>query len=119
MRVDQQPMAPSGTRRATSALSAVACCLLALLSVSIAVTSGTARAQDTSATASGAKSISSFPKTPGGPLGGSPKKIDKTQPLLLQADELIYDTRNNRVIARGNVESYYNNYVLTDRKSVV
>ena len=25
----------------------------------------------------------------------------------------IYDTRNNRVIAQGNVEIYYNNYILT------
>jgi len=64
-----------------------------------------------------------------------PGKIDKALPLYLQADELIYDTRGNRVIARGNVEIYYNNYILmadevaydqsagtlmsADRKSVV
>jgi LPS-assembly protein len=40
-------------------------------------------------------------------------RADRTQPLYLQADELIYDTRGNRVIARGNVEMYYNNYILT------
>ena len=34
-------------------------------------------------------------------------------PLYLQADQLIYDTRGNRVIAQGNVEIYYNNYILT------
>ena len=34
-------------------------------------------------------------------------------PLLLQADELIYDDKGNRVLARGNVEIYYNNYALT------
>ncbi len=34
------------------------------------------------------------------------------QPLLLQADEMIYDRRDDRVIARGNVEVYYNNYSL-------
>ncbi len=56
---------------------------------------------------------SSFPKTPGGPLGGPLRPIDKSQPLYLQGDELIYDTRGNRVIARGNVEIYYNNYILT------
>ena len=56
---------------------------------------------------------SSFPPQPGGPLGGPIQKIDKAQPLYLQGDELIYDTRGNRVIARGNVEIYYNNYVLT------
>ena len=31
----------------------------------------------------------------------------------MQADQLIYDTKNNRVIAQGNVEIYYNNYILT------
>ncbi|MDX2158748.1 MAG: LPS assembly protein LptD [Hyphomicrobiaceae bacterium] len=56
---------------------------------------------------------SSFPKIPGGPLGGPIQTIDKSQPLYLQGDELIYDTRNNRVVARGNVEIYYNNYILT------
>ncbi|MBS0244781.1 MAG: LPS-assembly protein LptD, partial [Proteobacteria bacterium] len=55
---------------------------------------------------------SSFPTIPGGPLGNM-QKIDKSQPLYLQGDELIYDTRNNRVIARGSVEIYFNNYVLT------
>lgn len=33
-------------------------------------------------------------------------------PMLLQADEMIYDNQNNTVIARGNVEIYYNNYTL-------
>ncbi len=37
---------------------------------------------------------------------------DKSSPLLLQADDLVYDNRNNRVIARGNVEIYYNDNVL-------
>jgi lipopolysaccharide assembly outer membrane protein LptD (OstA) len=35
------------------------------------------------------------------------------QPLYLQADQLIYDTKSNRVIAQGNVEIYYNNFILT------
>jgi LPS-assembly protein len=64
-------------------------------------------------TTSSGKAPSSFPKRPGGPLGGPVKKIDKSQPLYLQGDELIYDTRNNRVIAKGSVEIYYNNYILT------
>ena len=34
------------------------------------------------------------------------------QPLLLQADELIYDKKNDRIIAKGNVEVYYKNYAL-------
>ena len=37
---------------------------------------------------------------------------DEETPLLLQADEVTYDNRNNRVVARGNVEIYYNQYTL-------
>jgi LPS-assembly protein len=33
--------------------------------------------------------------------------------LYLQADQLTYDTRGKRVIAQGNVEIYFNNYILT------
>ena len=44
---------------------------------------------------------------------GPSRNIDKSQPLYLQGDELIYDTGGNKVIARGNVEIYYNNYILT------
>ena len=55
---------------------------------------------------------SSFPKQPGGMFG--PKaKIDRAQPLYMQADQLIYDTKTNRVVAQGNVEIYYNNFILT------
>ncbi|MDX2264648.1 MAG: LPS-assembly protein LptD [Hyphomicrobiales bacterium] len=36
----------------------------------------------------------------------------KNQPLLLQADQMIYDRENDRVVAKGNIEIYYNNYVL-------
>ncbi len=42
-------------------------------------------------------------------------QIDKngtSQPLLLQADELVYDKKNNSIIAKGNVEVYYKNYAL-------
>ena len=58
------------------------------------------------------------------PLGSSPAlaqadlieksfgSIDTNQPMLLQADNLIYDRKNDRVIAEGNVEVYYNNYSL-------
>lgn len=45
-----------------------------------------------------------FPKTP---------TIDRAQPLYLQGDELIYNNTGRRVTARGNVEIYYNNYILT------
>ncbi len=39
-------------------------------------------------------------------------EVDGEQPLLLQADNLIYDRQNDQVIAEGNVEVYYNNYSL-------
>jgi len=74
---------------------------------------GPSVAQDPSLTIGGAPTkSSSFPKSPGGILGPTPK-IDKAQPLYLQADQLLYDTKNSRVIAQGNVEIYYNNYILT------
>jgi LPS-assembly protein len=44
---------------------------------------------------------------------GPSQNIDKSQPLYLQGDELVYDTGGNRIVARGNVEIYYNNYILT------
>ncbi len=34
------------------------------------------------------------------------------QPLLLQADELVTDQKENRIIAKGHVEVYYKNYAL-------
>src|SRR5688572_6528154 len=34
------------------------------------------------------------------------------QPLLLQADELIYDKKSDRISAKGNVEVYYKNSAL-------
>lgn len=37
---------------------------------------------------------------------------DQAAPMLIQADDLIYDNKNNRVIARGNVEIYYNDHTL-------
>ena len=88
---------------------------LALLAAVAAVVTFPApsTAQDPS-TSTGAptRPRSSFPKQPGGMLGPTPK-IDKAQPLYLQADQLLYDTKSNRVIAQGNVEIYYNNYILT------
>ncbi len=41
-----------------------------------------------------------------------PDQTEAEQPLLLQADELIYDRENNTIIAKGNVEVYYKNYAL-------
>lgn len=70
------------------------------------------RAQDPSSSIAAPKRASSFPKPAGGILGRAPK-IDNAKPLYLQGDELIYDTRGNKVIARGNVKIFYNDYVLT------
>jgi LPS-assembly protein len=39
-------------------------------------------------------------------------KNSTNQPMLLQADELIYDKKNDQIIAKGNVEVYYKNYAL-------
>jgi len=54
-----------------------------------------------------------FRKSKGGIFGKTPAKVDRAAPLYLQGDELIYDTANNRVIAVGNVEIVFNNYILT------
>ena len=70
-----------------------------------------AQAQDPSI-ASPTSAASSFPKQKGGILGGPTQKIDRSKPLYLQGDEMIYDTKGNKVRARGNVEIFYNNYVL-------
>ncbi len=42
----------------------------------------------------------------------SAAQSDQSKPMLLQADELVYDNEGNRVTAVGNVEIYYNNYTL-------
>src|SRR5262245_17582684 len=104
---------PAGELRLTHALA-----LLASIAVLLTVAAMPSVAQDPSATIFGIpKPKSSFPKAPGGPFG-PPPKIDNAQPLYLQADQLIYDTKNNRVVAQGNVEIYYNNYILTAEQVV-
>jgi LPS-assembly protein len=57
-----------------------------------------------------AKQKSAFPKQKLTP----PARIDRAQPLFIQAEQLIYD--KSRVIAQGNVEIYYNDYILTADK---
>lgn len=44
---------------------------------------------------------------------GPTPTINKSAPLYMQADQLIYDSKTSKVVAQGNVEIYYNNYVLT------
>jgi LPS-assembly protein len=53
-----------------------------------------------------------FKPAPGGPFGPQPK-INNAAPLYLQGDDLVYDTKGNKIIARGNVQIYYNNFLLT------
>ena len=71
-------------------------------------------AQDPSVRSAGGNSRT-FQSQPGG-MFGAPQQINKAAPLYLQGDELIYDTKGQRVTAKGNVEIYYNNYVLTADK---
>ena len=56
---------------------------------------------------------SAFAKTPGGMFGPTQKKFDEKLPLYLQGDQLIYDTKGNRVVAKGNVEIFYDDNQLT------
>lgn len=74
---------------------------------------GEAQAQISSSTARTPREQQVFGNVKGTTLVGPFRKGDKATPLYLNADELEYDTKNNRVIARGNVEIYYNNYALT------
>ncbi len=88
--------------------------MFAILVAMLAFGSGQAFAQDPSVLAPKTPSDSSF-----GDTDISPQlKIDRSQPLYLQADELIYDTDGDTVIARGNVEIYYNDYILTSDEVV-
>lgn len=45
-------------------------------------------------------------------------KVDSSEPMLLQADEMIYDNDNAKITAKGNVEIYYGNYTLLADKVV-
>jgi LPS-assembly protein len=46
------------------------------------------------------------------PLLDPSLKSNPDTPMLLQADELIYDNKNNKVRAKGNVEVFYNKHTL-------
>lgn len=89
----------------------------ALLLAPFLLGSGSAHAQDPSIRVGNSKagvptSPKAFPSKNANPFGKI-KPPDKTQPLYLQGDQLIYDNNSNSVIARGNVEIYYSNYILT------
>jgi len=44
--------------------------------------------------------------------------VNSSDPMLLQADELIYENNNARVTAKGNVEIYYGDYTLLAERVV-
>jgi len=82
----------------------------------LSVVFGSASAQDPSKPAN-APPPKAFPRPSGGIFGPAPK-VDRAQPLYLQADQLIYDSKSTRVIAQGNVEIYYNNFILTAERVI-
>jgi LPS-assembly protein len=93
---------------------ALSCVLVVVLSMAAGLQA--ARAQDVSdpyasTTNSNKKKNSAFGKQ--SIFGKVNTNVDRTQPMRLQGDQLIYDKAGNRVIARGNVEIYYNDNILT------
>ena len=81
-----------------------------VLACALACASAAAMAQDVSTVVKPLEQAPAF-QTENGFAQRQPK-LDQSQPLYLQGDELIYDNSGNRVTARGNVEIYYNNYIL-------
>jgi len=113
-------------RRKVDGIARALLCVLMFVSLSVVSTqSATAQGYDTPITDpslgtaghSGKKSkVSSFGKkanSPGAIFGKINTNIDRSQPMRLQGDQLIYDKSGDRVISRGNVEIFYNNYILT------
>ena len=84
--------------------------LAAAIAVACAPLGHDAAAQDPSSVTGRRTAAPSFRDTPNLMPATN---IDRSQPLYLQGDQLIYDNSGNNVVARGNVEIYYNNYILT------
>jgi LPS-assembly protein len=93
---------------------AIACTFAVAAALAVA-SPQTAHAQDPSARSKGQgpTNESAFAKPKGGMFGPVQKKFDDKLPLYLQGDQLVYDTKGNRVIARGNVEIFYDDNQLT------
>ena len=70
-----------------------------------------ALAQTSTLIGDAAPNPTTFPKTSGNLLPST--NVDRSQPLYLQGDQLIYESSGDSVRARGNVEIYYNDYALT------
>jgi len=89
-------------RRAAAGIARAFSCVLLAVLVTLPLTS-TAHAAKKQPSSFGKQSI----------FGKVNTNIDQSQPMRLQGDQLIYDKAGNRVIARGNVEIYYNDNILT------
>jgi len=101
---------------APSALLALSRSLIAL-TVIVGVMTGFTPVQAVAQTSSvidpeAAPKAPTFDTPAGGNILPDPE-IDRNAPLYLQGDELIYDNSGNTVTARGNVEIFYNDYILT------
>ena len=102
--------------RCAAGLRRVVACVCLVLAAATAAYTPAAHAQDPSdkiSGKSGGGDVSAFPESKGGMFGPTQKKFDSKLPLYLQGDQLIYDTKGNRVIARGNVEIFYDDNQLT------
>lgn len=102
---------PFVARSESFGLRVVTACLTLCVVVLAILTGGSAQAQVGALSTPSTKQRSSFADAP--KMQAPNQKLDQTKPLYLQGDELIYDTRGNSVTARGNVEIYFNDYVLT------
>ena len=123
MREAQTPQEGCGSSREGSrhrkvrrAARALLCVVTAAFSAALAASVAHAQNYNPSTDpASNTKKVSSFGKAnaPSEIFGKINTNIDRAQPMRLQGDQLIYDKSGDRVISRGNVEIYYNNYILT------
>jgi LPS-assembly protein len=86
-------------------------CAVALIGLFLLISQQQAVAQDPSIR-NQVGSDRVFKAAPGGAFGPQPK-VNNAAPLYLQGDDLVYDTKGNKIIARGNVQIYYNNFLLT------
>ena len=104
-----RPLAAGSLARAAAGNRFLASAVLGLLA--LGCFADVSRAQDPSIR-NQVTSDRFFAPVPGGAFGPQPK-INNAAPLYLQGDDLIYDTKNSRIIARGNVQIFYNSFLLT------
>lgn len=92
-------------------LTARALACMSLLIVLVTIVSEPSRAQNPNFFNNNINQ-KTFKASPNAMFGPTPT-INKSAPLYMQADQLLYDSKSSKVIAQGNVEIYYNNFVLT------